>query len=72
MFQQSSGRLRKKYWWSNMKMKMCLIGAGVVLFLIIIIVIIVYTVPHHKIPYIEDDICNIKLSEITIMIRIRF
>merc|ERR1712080_455916 len=51
MFQQSSGRLRKKYWWSNMKMKLCLIGVGVIIVIIIIIVIVVKTMgdgsSHH-------------------------
>merc|ERR1712127_616303 len=31
MFQQSSRRLRKKYWWQNMKMKIWLGGCSVVI-----------------------------------------
>merc|ERR1711942_613941 len=42
MFQQSSRRLKKKYWWQNMKMKLWLGGCGIV----ILITIIYFSVPH--------------------------
>merc|ERR1711872_484916 len=45
MFQQSSRRLRKKYWWQNLKMKLWLGGCGIVIF-IVIVVIIYFSVPH--------------------------
>merc|ERR1711942_357958 len=45
MFQQSSRRLKKKYWWQNLKMKLWLGGCGIVI-LITIICIIYFSVPH--------------------------
>ncbi|XP_023336107.1 synaptobrevin [Eurytemora carolleeae] len=42
IFQQSSARLRRKYWYQNMKLKVCLGGAGVILVIIIIIAIVVH------------------------------
>merc|ERR1719158_2495096 len=45
MFQQSSRKLKKKYWWQNLKMKLWLGGCGIVI-LITIICIIYFSVPH--------------------------
>merc|ERR1712126_583262 len=45
MFQQSSRRLRKKYWWQNLKMKFWLAGCSI-LILIVLILIIYFSV--HK------------------------
>merc|ERR1711981_471398 len=44
-FSQSSRRLRKKYWWQNLKMKLIL--GGVCIVVIIIIVLIAYFSLHH-------------------------
>merc|ERR1712156_637366 len=46
VFQQSSKRLRKKYWWQNLKMKLIL--GGVSVGVIIIIVLIAYFSLHHS------------------------
>merc|ERR1711970_1538840 len=45
MFQQSSKRLRKKYWWQNLKMKIWLGACGIIIF-IAIVVAIYFAVPH--------------------------
>merc|ERR1712088_555769 len=39
MFQQSSRKLRKKYWWQNMKMKMWLGGCSVVILIVLVLII---------------------------------
>merc|ERR1711872_650194 len=39
MFQQSSRRLRKKYWWQNLKMKLWLGGCSLVILIVLIIII---------------------------------
>merc|ERR1712018_789371 len=39
MFQQSSRRLRKKYWWQNLKMKLWLGGCGIVIFIVIVVIL---------------------------------
>merc|ERR1711990_507590 len=39
MFQQSSRRLGKKYWWQNMKMKMWLGGCSVVILIVLVLII---------------------------------
>merc|ERR1712112_770256 len=36
MFQASSRRLRKKYWWENMKMKLIMGGCGIVVLIVLI------------------------------------
>merc|ERR1711872_513872 len=46
MFQQSSRRLRKKFWWQNMKMKLWLGGCSLVI--LIALVLIVYFSVHEK------------------------
>merc|ERR1712002_1139947 len=45
MFQQSSRRLRKKYWWQNLKMKFWL-GGCTILIVIVLILVIYFSV--HK------------------------
>merc|ERR1711879_666346 len=45
VFQQSSRRLRKKYWGQNLKMKLIL--GGVCIVVIIIIILIAYFSLHH-------------------------
>merc|ERR1712126_52622 len=52
MFQQSSRRLRKKYWWQNLKMKFWLADCSL-LILIVLILIIYFSV--HKSRSGEED-----------------
>ena len=45
VFQQSSRRLKKKYWWQNVKMMIC-IGVTVTVLIIILALIIYFSVGH--------------------------